>query len=259
MNGKVMSKLFEIKNKWVCITGGTGYLGSAMALYLNKLGAKVIVISSNQQRFDDKLGERKDIYHIKKDLSTKEDLAREVSKLSPSVDVLINNAHYGQGGDPKCLDNESWDKGIDGTVNLYYRTIRDLVPLMHEGGSVINIASVYGMIVPDFSLYPATTAINPPNYGAGKAAIIHLTKYLSLLFAPKRIRVNCISPGAFCRPVSEGGMKDSFRKKIKSKIPLKRIGTPQDLSGAVLFLASEASSYMTGQNLVIDGGLTNQN
>lgn len=257
-----MKEVFNIKDKWVCITGGTGYLGSNITKYLLNQGANVIIISTNKSKFIklfNSFNKNERLYHIKIDFSKKENFIDKILCITPKIDVLINNAHYGKGGNPLGLNNEDWEKGIDGTINLYYRMIRDFTPIMNKNSSIINISSVYGLIVPDFKMYSSVDKINPPNYGVGKAAIIHLTKYFSNLLSPQGIRVNCITPGVFCRPIEQGGMNTHFRKNIIKKIPLGRIGSPKDLFGAIQFLSSPGSNYITGQNLVIDGGMTNKN
>lgn len=254
-----MKQIFNIKNKWVCITGGTGYLGNNIAKYLLEQGANVIVISTNKSKFDRVFYKKRNIYHVKTDLSKKNNFIKKIISITPKIDVLINNAHYGRGGNPSKLNNNDWEIGIDGTINLYYRVIRDFLPLMPKNSSIINISSIYGVITPDFDIYGSLNKVNPPNYGAGKAAIIHLTKYFSNLLANHNIRVNCITPGVFCRPINQGGMDNTFRKKIIKKIPLNRIGVPEDLFGAIVFFSSPSSNYITGQNLIIDGGMTNKN
>jgi gluconate 5-dehydrogenase len=119
-------------------------------------------------------------------------------------------------------------------------------------GVIINIGSMYGTISPDLRIYDNEKHANSPEYGAGKAAIIQFTKYLAVNYAKNGIRVNSISPGAF--PNKEVQKNKKFIKKLKSKIPLERLGQPEDLMGAIVFLASDDSSYVTGQNILIDGG-----
>jgi gluconate 5-dehydrogenase len=125
----------------------------------------------------------------------------------------------------------------------------------NKKGSIVNIASMYGIVSPDFRAYENDAdLLNPPNYGAAKAGIIQLTRYYAVYFAKDDIRVNCVSPGAF--PSYDIKKRQNFIKKLSDRIPIGRIGNPEELGGAVVFLSSEASSYITGQNLVVDGGWT---
>jgi NAD(P)-dependent dehydrogenase (short-subunit alcohol dehydrogenase family) len=116
-------------------------------------------------------------------------------------------------------------------------------------GNIVNIASIYGMLGPDFSIYEGTTMTMPAEYAAIKGAIISFTRYLATYLAPYNIRVNCLSPGGIFNEQPE-----TFVKKYNKRTPMGRMGNPEDIAGGVLFLLSDLSSYITGQNLVIDGG-----
>jgi gluconate 5-dehydrogenase len=121
-------------------------------------------------------------------------------------------------------------------------------------GVIINISSMYGIVSPDSRIYGDSGYNNPPDYGAGKAAIIQFTRYSACHLACDGIRVNTISPGPF--PGAEVQQNKTFMSNLENRVPLGRIGRPDDLKGAVVFLASNASSYVTGQNIVVDGGWT---
>jgi gluconate 5-dehydrogenase len=121
-------------------------------------------------------------------------------------------------------------------------------------GVIINISSMYGIVSPDPRIYGDSGYNNPPDYGAGKAGIIQFTKYAACHLAAKGIRVNAVSPGPF--PGAEVQKNEAFITNLKNKVPLGRIGQPADLKGVVVFLASDASSYITGQNIIVDGGWT---
>ena len=120
-----------------------------------------------------------------------------------------------------------------------------------RGGSIINIASIYGVVAPDFSIYEGTTMTMPGAYAAIKSGIIGMSRYMASYYAPYKIRVNSVSPG---------GIRDkqpvSFIKKYEKRTPLGRMGTPADVAAAVLYLSADASSYVTGQNIIVDGGWT---
>jgi NAD(P)-dependent dehydrogenase (short-subunit alcohol dehydrogenase family) len=122
---------------------------------------------------------------------------------------------------------------------------------LQGSGSIINFASIYGVVAPDFSIYEGTTMTMPVAYSAIKGGIIALSKYLATYYAKDNIRVNCVSPGGVF-----DNQADNFVEKYLAKTPLGRMGTPKDMVGAVLYLASDASLYVTGFNLIVDGGWT---
>src|SRR5262249_52243604 len=147
-------------------------------------------------------------------------------------------------------------------VTSAYRLVQLTLPLLRAaakgnaaGAAVVNIASMYGVVSPRFALYPARQKPNPPWYGPAKAGLIQLTRYLACELAPQRIRVNSVSPGAFpAPPVTQGDPE--FVTRLESQIPLGRIGQPAELVGPILFLSSDAASYVTGTDLRVDGGWT---
>jgi len=172
------------------------------------------------------------------------------------IDILVNNAAFSSGGKLGEMTENDWIKGIDGTINGVFRTTEAVIPIMdkNKAGSIINIASMYGIVSPNPSIYGNSGYDNPPNYGAGKAAIIQFTRYSACHLAKNGIRVNAISPGPF--PNSEVQENKIFIFNLEKKVPLGRIGKPHELKGVIVFLASEASSYITGENININGGWT---
>ena len=153
------------------------------------------------------------------------------------------------------FDDETWAYGLDGTVGVTFRCIREAVPFFQKagGGTIVNIASMYGMIAPDHSIYGDTGNNSPVTYGAGKAGVIQLTKYTASYLAKDNVRVNSITPGPFPKIST---VDPAFLKKLQSKTMLGRTGNPEELAGALILLCSDASSFMTGTNLVVDGGWT---
>ena len=154
------------------------------------------------------------------------------------------------------MSEEDWETGINGTINGVFRCTREVIPIMEKNGegSIINISSMYGKVSPDPSIYEESGFNSLPNYGAGKSAIIQYTKYLACHLAKKRIRVNSVSPGLF--PKEEVQKNVKFINQLKKKVPMDRIGLPDELKGTIIFLASNASSYITGENILVDGGWT---
>jgi gluconate 5-dehydrogenase len=135
-----------------------------------------------------------------------------------------------------------------------FRCTKLVLPFLNDNASIINIGSMYGLVSPDPGIYGTTGLDNPGSYGAGKAAIVQFTRYCAVHLAPRKIRVNCISPGPF--PDAAAQKNRTFLRALSRKVPLGRVGRPEEIQGAVIFLASAASGYVTGQNIIVDGGWT---
>jgi gluconate 5-dehydrogenase len=121
-------------------------------------------------------------------------------------------------------------------------------------GNILNVSSMYGHVAPDYRLYEGNDYANPPSYGAAKAGVIQFTRYLSSFLSPHKVRVNCLSPGAFPHPPTQ--KDEEFMRRLGGKAPLGRIGRPEEIKGAIALLCTEAGSFMTGQNICVDGGWT---
>jgi len=255
------SELFNLRNSVAIVTGGTGYLGQEIAKGLAEVGAKVYVSGINKKlakTFLDNLPKELEIEFVTCDVSSKREIDvcfEKIFNKEKKIDILVNNAYYGKGGDLETISEEDWNSTIDGTINNFFRCTQSVIKYMKiNGGKVINIASMYGIVSPDPTVYENSGFNNPPNYGAGKAAVIQFTKYAAVHLAKYNIRVNAISPGPFPNPKVQEDRE--FIKRLEEKVPLKRIGKPEELKGALIFLASDASSHITGHNLVVDGGWT---
>jgi gluconate 5-dehydrogenase len=256
-----LENIFDIKNKTVLITGGYGYLGSGISKALIDLDALVIVLGRDEEKghkLSNEVSYKENIFFYKCDVSDYNNIKsvfEKIKKEQDTIDILINNASYGSSKKFEEFEEEEWKNGIDGTINNYFRVTKSFLPLLKKpGAKIINIASMYGMVSPDPKIYGNSGFDNPANYGAGKAAIIQFTKYLAVHLAKDGINVNCISPGPF--PSKKVQENKKFIEQLNSKVPLNRIGQPNELIGAVLLLASDASSYINGHNLVVDGGWT---
>ncbi len=242
-------EMFSLKNKRVVITGGCGYLGREIVKGLKDFGADVVIIDwSKDAQIRCNLDNTDEI---------KNALKTAVSN-NETIDVLITMAaNLGAGvlTGIEDMGDDYWKKGIDGTVGYTFRTIREVLPYMKKrGGSIINIGSLYAVGAPDPRTYYDTPFSSTPNYGAGKAATVELTKYCAAYLAKYGIRCNSISPGSF--PHENVQENELFKKRLAEKTMLGRIGVPEDLVGAMVFFASDASNYITGVNLMIDGGQT---
>ena len=184
-----------------------------------------------------------------------------IKRKNQPLHCLINNAYSGSGGTIECSSAEAYTKSFDlGLTSAHRLIVASLSGLRSSvknigDASVINIASMYGMVSPELQIYETAEGSNPPFYGATKAALIQWTRYAACEFGPEGIRVNSISPGAF--PSLSVQEKDTnFIKRLERKIPLGRIGQAEEVCGAVVFLASKASVYVNGANIAVDGGWT---
>ena len=254
---------FSLKGKVAVVTGGAGHLGTAMSEALNEAGAFVAVIELTQEKFDDKFAGKENFFFVEGDISSSDNIKHCFQKIMDKygrIDVLVNNAVYLKGGGrlPEQIDDEMWAISADGVLGSVFRCIREVIPFMEKtGGSIVNIASMYGVIAPELSMYDGEVCspyLNPVNYGALKAGVIQMTKYFGAYLISKNINVNCLTPGTFPSPKVQ--QNEEFIKRLSNKNPANRIGSPEDLKGAVVFLGSGASKYIVGQNIIVDGGWT---
>jgi len=261
-----VKKLFDLTGKVVIITGAAGMLGSRYAYGLSKQGANVVLADIN---FSECKKIEKDIknsfetnpYSIKLDLTkikSIESMVSNVLKKYSKIDVLINNAAYQ--GNPKIrtagfekLSLDIWQQAIDVNLTGVFLCCQNIGKQMlkQKSGNIINIASTYGLVGPDQRIYGKSGQNSAVFYAATKSAILNLTRYLSAYWQRTGIRVNTFSPGGV-----ENKQDTDFIKKYSSRTPLKRMARKDEYVGSLIFLASDASSYMTGSNLVVDGGWT---
>lgn len=254
---------FDLSNKVIVITGGYGYLGVAISNSLLFHNAIVVILGKTEEKFELSFKEnnRDNLSFFYCDVSSSNSLDEaflRVIKIWGRIDVLINNAFYSIGQSPEKMSDEDWEYGIDGTLGSVFRAIRSAIPLMKHksSGKIINVASMYGIVAPDFQVYDSSPQfLNPPHYGAAKAAVIQLTRYYASYLGPQNINVNSVSPGPFPSFQVQSDDED-FIKALSSRTCLGRIGQPEDLGGVFVFLSSDASNYITGQNIVVDGGWT---
>ncbi len=261
-----MQDLFSLDGKVIVITGGIGYLGSAITGALLDYGAKVVaadIAEQGPEAIAANGNSAAGLYYMKCDVSRTgsiRELFRKTRELCGKINVLINCATYGAGYGPagtvENMTDEDWTKGLDGAAGTAFRCTREIIPYFDEnpGGSIINFGSMYGLVSPDPGIYGSSGQNNPVNYGAGKAAVLQLTRYCAAHLAKREIRVNSITPGPF--PDPKRLPPEEFLNNLKDKTMLKKVGEAKDITGAILLLASEASAFMTGSNIVVDGGWT---
>lgn len=257
-----MNNLFDLKGKVALVMGGSGNLGTAEVDALAAYGATVLSVHLAEENA---VEERENVIHIPADFSQKDQFLAVFEKIKKEwgkIDILINNAAYGGGSGGKGLsleienfDDESWFSGVDGNLGLCFKSIRAAIPLMKEnGGTIINIASMYGVVSPDPSIYGDSGNNSPVTYGVSKAGVLQLTRYAAAHLAKYGIRVNAITPGPF--PNEKTLANKEFSQKLADKTMLKRVGSREEICGAIVLLSSDASTFMTGSNVTVDGGWT---
>lgn len=256
-------ELFSLKDRVALVTGGAGRYGRQICRGLAEAGATVIVASRNCERCEAFAGELRDegdcgaeVMRLDvTDESSVEDAGAQVQSRWGRLDILFNNAVSVRAAASCQHSSGDWARSMESNATALYRMLRVFGEMMARrgSGSIVNIASIYGVVSPDFRIYEDAEQItNPPSYGFAKAGMIQLTRYFAVLFASRGVRVNCISPGGLLAE----GMPPRFVAEYAKRTPLGRMAGPNDLKGAALFLASDASSYVTGQNLIVDGGYT---
>jgi NAD(P)-dependent dehydrogenase (short-subunit alcohol dehydrogenase family) len=242
----------RLTNKVIVITGGNGLIGGAILKYLIQEGAIAINAEIN----------------VENDLSNREfncDITKEesVQKLIETVlveyghiDGWVNNAYPRTpdwGNRFEEIPTESWKINVDYQLNSLFMCCQQVLKVMKQqrAGSIVNISSIYGVIGPDFTVYEGTEITMPAAYSAIKGGIINFSRYLASYYGPHGVRVNCVSPGGIFND-----QDPLFVKHYEAKVPLKRMGLPSDISPAVGFLLSDEASYITGHNMMVDGGWT---
>lgn len=260
---------FRLDGRVAFLTGATGLLGKPMARGLAGAGAHVVLNARHQDALADLASELisggNEVSVACFDVTDENAARTQIDKIAEKhgrLDVLVNNASSGRAGEIDSATAEDFQEVYRVNVIAAFQLLQWSLPLLKESGrytpggaSVINIASMYGIVSPDPSIYGTSGANNPPYYGSAKAGLIQLTRYAACHLASDRIRVNCISPGPFPSPQFLD-RDPEFANRLSSKIPMRRVGKSHEVQGPLLFLASDAASYVTGANLVVDGGWT---
>ncbi len=271
------SELFSIDGRTALVTGAGGFLGRMMCETLLANGARVIALGRSgrvlreAQSWSDRYGhDRVSVRQIDMyDMAAFTELLDTLVAQEPVVTILINNAHEmgpeaGFGSPLGKLEQapvDQWMRNLTGGLLWPAVTTQRIGGAMkaHGGGSIINISSMYAVVAPSPRLYEGTAFGNPPGYSAAKAGMLALTRYTASFWGRHGIRANAILPGPFSN--LENGPNsvdptDPFLRRLEQRTALGRVGSPHELSGTLLYLASDASSYVTGQALVVDGGWT---
>ena len=242
----------KLENKIIVLTGGNGLLGSAMIKELKEYGAFVINLDISHKT-------NENLSNIKCDITNKESIDHALEIIINKynkIDGLVNNAYprtRDWGNKFEDIKLDSWKKNIDWQLNSYFYISQQVAIQMskQKRGSIINIASIYGVNGPDFTVYEGTSMTMPAGYAAIKGGLVNLTRYMASYFGPHQVRVNSVSPGGIF-----DNQNSIFVKNYEKKVPLQRMGVPEDIAPSISFLLSDDSKYITGQNLIIDGGWT---
>lgn len=250
---------FSLKDRIAIVTGGAGLYGKFIVEGLAEAGAIVYVSSRNLEKceeFSKKLREKGfQIFSAMVDLTDKESmdkLKEKVIKEQGKIDILVNNAVL-RGMKNYYDDIEKFRLSMEANATGVFYLTRIIGEAMKEKryGSIINISSIQGIVGPDFTLYEGTDMDAPPDYFFHKAGIINLTKYFASKLGPYNIRVNAVSPGGLY-----SGQNEKFVERYNKRTFLGRMAKGEDIKGVIVFLASDASSYITGANIIVDGGYT---
>ena len=242
--------MINLENKNIILTGATGGIGNAIVDTLTTLKAKVLVTGTNEKKLDLLKNKYKNVIAVKQDISAHDELEKFVEicnkELEDKIDILINNAGVTQDNLTIRMSKDEWEKVINinltSTFLLSKYTIKKM--LKKKYGKIINITSVVGH----------TGNLGQANYSASKGGILAMAKSLSLEYAKKNITVNCIAPGFIDTAMTEK-INEDYKNQLKSKIPLDRFGTPQDIANCSAFLCSDLSNYISGQTIHVNGGM----
>jgi gluconate 5-dehydrogenase len=255
-------ELFDLAGKSALVTGASGYLGRAIATALAEARATVVVSSRDLDRARDAaaaLPGRPGATHHAVQLdhmdpeSIEQGFAQAV-EAAGGIDILVNNGHEALANDWTTVTADEFTRQLANATGYFLlaRLLRDHAVARRAPACVILLGSMYGLVASYPEAYEGLVPASPVAYHTLKGGIVHLTRHLAVYWAPDRIRVNCLSPGPFPSPAANPEMV----RRLCDRSPMKRMGLPHELKGAAVFLASDASSYMTGQNVVIDGGWT---
>ena len=260
---KDLKALMDMSGRRALITGGAGHLGRTMGDSLAELGAEVLLVDvpgASTRAVADDIAARRDVIVTALEIDLEDAGARAAlaAQIAPGgLSVLVNNAAFvgtsGMSGWAEPFESQSvetWRRALEVNLTAGFHLCQLFAPALKSGpgGSIINIASIYGQLGPDYALYKGTTMANPAAYGASKGGLIQLTRWLSTTLGPD-VRANAISPGGVAR-----GQEESFVERYDARTPLRRMATEDDFRGVIAYLASDLSAYVTGQVLAVDGG-----
>lgn len=252
----------KLKGKAALVVGGAGYLGSRVSEGLVKNGASVLIADLALDRAQTLVEEINRLYpknpakamtmDTGNESSIKKGVAEAVSSLG-KLNVLVNLSFTSSDKTVEELNAKDFDRCMRINLTGGFLLAREAMTAMKNGGSVVMFSSMYGKSAPDPGVYPPPMKPNPIHYGVAKAGILQMVRYLAVYWAKNNIRVNAIVPGPFPSPAAQR-RDPEFIRRLGKKVPLGRIGRPEEIVGAVLFLVSDEASYITGEAINVDGG-----
>ena len=242
----------RLNKKVIVVTGGSGLLGKSIIEKILTEGGIAINLDINHSTDISNGTICCDITNLKSVISSVELLITHFGR----IDGWVNNAYPRT---PDWTDRfedvslDAWRKNLDMQLGSIFASSQIVLKQMkiQNSGSIVNIASIYGVVAPDFDVYQGTNLTMPAAYSAIKGGLLNFSRYLASYYGSSNVRVNCVSPGGIFNY-----QEDAFVKNYTQRVPLKRMGLPEDIAPAVVFLLSSESSYITGQNIVVDGGWT---
>jgi len=260
MTEPAVQDLFDMTGQSVLITGASGFLGGAMSRALAEAGATVVVGSRDSlkaKRVAEALPGDGPHYGVELNHLDEESLNKGFDaavKAAGAIDVLVNNGQQGHAMDLTDVTAKAFSQDLQNATGYFLlaRKLRDHVVSRQTPGSIVMIGSMYGVVGSYPDAYKDVCVASPVQYHTLKGGIIHMTRHLAVYWARDNVRVNCLSPGPFPSQKAPAEMVE----RLKQKSPMARMGQPEELKGPLLLLASRAGSYITGQNLLVDGGWT---
>ena len=261
----MINNLFSLHGKLALVTGAFGHLGLKITETLASQGADIILTDTHKDinlqklKLIKKKFPNQKFHYFFADFSKKKERLKLITSLKKfkKLSIIVNNAAFIGAEDGRGYDapfskqtTKAWEYCFEISLTSIFEIIKELTPILKKNkkSSIINISSIYGVYGPDWDIYKGTVMHNPAAYAAAKAGLINLTKWLAKTIGPQ-IRVNAISPGGISRQHPK-----RFVKAYIKKTALKRMATENDFIGVIALLSSEASSYITGQNIIVDGG-----
>lgn len=255
-------KKFGLAGKTAVVAGGAGLIGKEVVVALAQAGARVLIADIDRAKSESLAGDllknglKIEFYNLDlTDIKSLENSIKDISSHLGYIDIWVNSAYprtNDWGAKVEDISYESWQKNIDMHLNAYSLTCKYVAESMKEkGGSIINFGSTYGIVGPDFTVYENTNMTMPMAYAAIKGGIVNLGRYLAAYFGKYNIRVNTICPGGVF-----DNQNKNFVESYNHRTPLNRMARADEIAPVVLFLASEASSYVTGATIMVDGGWT---
>ena len=253
---------FGLKGKEIWVVGAAGYLGQPTVKLLQSAGASVLCIDieDRAQKFIDNLTERENLNAVNLNTRNTDESLKFIAnqiKLNGAPDGLIDLSYASTAKDFNALTAEDFDQVNHDGITATFIMARAVANAMKNdnGGNIVLFSSMYGSVSPNPDVYEPPMNVNPVEYGAGKAGIIQLTRYMAVHFGKDNVRCNCISPGPFPNP-NVKKQHPAFVARLANKVPLGRVGNADEIAGAATFLVGNGSSFITGQNLFVDGGWT---